>query len=75
MIASKKLHQNLSDYNQFLSQKKIQVNKKQILSVKKLEIQVIVFIIMLTRFSERIFNPMRYTGQIYIFSYPKNQMT
>ena len=30
--------------------------------MKKLEIQVIVFIILLTRSSERIFNPMRYAG-------------
>ena len=30
--------------------------------MKKWEIQVIAFMIMLTRVSERIFNPMRYAG-------------
>ena len=38
--------------------------KNRFFLVKKLEIQVIVFMTMLTRSSERIFNPMRYTGII-----------
>ena len=38
------------------------VNKKQIFLGKKLEIQVIVFMIMLTRPSERIFNSTRYAN-------------
>ena len=46
-----------TDYNQFLLRK---VNKK--ILVKIWEIQVIVFIIMLTRSSKRIFNLLRYTG-------------
>ena len=53
MIASKKSLHNLSDYIQF-SLKNIQVNKKQI---------------MLTRSSERIFHPMRYTGYIYDYAH------
>ena len=36
--------------------------KNRFFLVKKLEIQVIVFMIMHTRSSERIFNPMHYTG-------------
>ena len=51
MIASEKSHQNLSDYNQFLFKKRIQVDKKQIFSCEKLEIQVRVFKIMLTHSS------------------------
>jgi len=62
MIASEKSHQNLSDYNQFLFEKSFEIDKNQIFLSKKLEIQVIAFIIMLTRSSQRIFNPMRYTG-------------
>ena len=51
MIASEKSHQNLSDYNQYLFE-------------FFFEIQIILFLIMLTRFSERIFDPMRYTGLV-----------
>ena len=78
MISSEKSHQNLLDYNEFLFKKdlKLMKNEKfrwksgkgstfqvlfQVL-VEKWEIQVIVSMIMLTRSSERIFNPMRYTG-------------
>ena len=35
--------------------------------MKKLEIQVIVLMIMLTRFAERIFNPKRSTGVSYAY--------
>ena len=38
--------------------------KNRFYLVEKLEIQVIEFMIMLTRSSERIVNPMRYTGVI-----------
>ena len=38
--------------------------KTRLLLWKKLEIQVIVLIITLTRSSERTFNPMRYIGQV-----------
>ena len=51
-----------SKYIQFLFSKRFKINTKQICSSAKWEIQVIVFMIMLTRFSQRIFNPMRYTG-------------
>ena len=38
MITSEKPHQNLSDYNQFLKKKKIQIDKKkQIFSSEKYE--------------------------------------
>ena len=57
MIASEKSHRNLSNYNQFLLQKLFKVNKKQIYILWE-------FMIMLACSSERIFNPMRYTGFI-----------
>ena len=44
------------------SNKHLKLIKNIFLPVKKWEIQIIVYIIMLTRFSKRIFNPMRYTG-------------
>ena len=58
MIASEKTHQSLSDYKQFL------LKKKQILSSEKLRNSGNCILIMLTRYSEIIFNPMRYTGLI-----------
>ena len=36
MIASEKSHQNLSDYNQFLIEYKIEVDQKQIFSSEKI---------------------------------------
>ena len=36
MIALKKSHQNLSDYNQFLFQKRFEVNKKHIFNSEKM---------------------------------------
>ena len=71
MISSEKSNQNLSDYNKFLFKKRFEVNKKQIFSSEKIrKIQVIVFVIMLTHYSERIFNQMRYTSMdIYIYWY------
>ena len=60
MISSEKSHQTLSDYK-FLCKKKFKVNKNQIFLIKKMISSVIVFMSMLTRFSERIFKPMRYT--------------
>ena len=58
-----KKHQNLLDYNQILFKKRFKVNKKTDFLLRRNEkIQVIVSMIMLTRSSERIFNPMRYTG-------------
>ena len=55
----KKTHKNLSDYNQFLLKKRFEFKKKNYL-VKKREIQVIVFMINITRSSERIsFNLIR----------------
>ena len=36
MIVSEKSHQNLSDYNQFLFEKRFGVNKKQIFSSEKM---------------------------------------
>ena len=62
MIVSEKSYQNLSDYIQLLFKKYRKLIKKWLLLVKKWEIQVIISMIMLTRSSERIFNPMRYTG-------------
>ena len=44
--------------------------------MKKYEIQVIVFMIMLTRCLERIFNPMRYTGIVfYLYVCEMNERT
>ena len=37
MIASEKGHENLSDYNQILFRQRIEVNKKQIFSGKKIK--------------------------------------
>ena len=71
MTASEKSHQNLSDYNQFLFKKRFQDNKDRFFLIKKLEIQIIVFMIMLTRSSERIFIRMRYTG-IYVYNHDKS---
>ena len=68
MIASEKSHQNLSDYNQFLFKKDLKLTKNRFFLVKKWVIVVTVFMIMLSRSSERIFNPMRYTG-INVVSY------
>ena len=62
MIASEKSYQNLSDYNEFLFTKRFEVNKKQFFCSEKMK--KIAFMIMRTRSSERIFNPMRYTGNI-----------
>ena len=45
----------------FHSKKDLKLTQKKI-HWKKLEIQVIISMIILTRSSERIFNPMRYTG-------------
>ena len=41
------------------------IKKKVLFLMKKLEIQVIISIVILTRSSERVFNPSRYTGIIY----------
>ena len=62
MIVSEKLHQRLPDYIQFFFQ--IDLIKKGIISSEKnnKKIQVILTMIILTRSSERIFNPCRYTG-------------
>ena len=62
MIVSEKSYQNNSDYVQFVIKNRFEVDKKGIISSKKWLIQVIISIIVLTRSSERIFNPMRYTG-------------
>ena len=57
MIASEKSYQNLSDLNQLSLQNRFEVNKKQIFSDED------IFVFRNTRSSERIFNPMRYTGE------------
>ena len=64
MTESEKSHQNILDYNQFLFKTRFEVNKKQIFLVKKLEIQVIVFMIIFTCSSKMIFNSMRYSIKI-----------
>ena len=66
MITLEKLHQNLLDYNPILFKKIFEVNKKIKILVKKGQIQVILFMIMLTRSLKTIFNPMRYTGNYII---------
>ena len=58
----KKLHQNLSDYMLLYSKKRLKINKKGIISSEKMKNAGDYIVIMLTRFSERIFNPSRYTG-------------
>ena len=62
MIVSEKSPRNLSDYIQFLFKIFFNLIKKGTISSEKLEIQLIMTIIMLTRFSERIFNPSRYSS-------------
>ena len=64
MIVSEKSHQNLSDYFQLFLNKRFEFNiKKRLILVKKLEIQVIISMIMLTHSSKWICNPMRcFTG-------------
>ena len=57
MIASEKSHHNLSDYTQFLFKQRFEVKKLIFFSGEKMRNSI-----MLTRFPERIFNPMRYTG-------------
>ena len=70
MIVSKKSHQNLSKYNQFVLKNKIWTYKKEgWFLVKKGKIQVIIYMIMLIRFSERIFMPSRYTGYVYDYAH------
>ena len=61
MVLSEKSHQPYS--NQFLFKNWFEFNKKVIISSEKWEIQMIqIQMIMLTRSSERILNPSRYTG-------------
>ena len=63
MIESEKITSKYIRVQPVFIQKKICYYKKQIFSGEKIrEIQVILLMIMLTRYSERIFNPMRYTG-------------
>ena len=62
LIVSEKSNKNLSDYIQFILKKSFEVNRKGIFSIEKLEIQEIIFKIMLTRSSEKICNQMRYMG-------------
>ena len=63
MSVSEKSHTNLSGYIQFLFKKIFEFYKKgDFFAVKKGEIQIIITMIMITRSSERIFNPSRYTG-------------
>ena len=52
----------LFNFIQFLFKKYLKLIKNWFFLVKKIEIQVIAFMSMLTRSSERIFNPMRDTG-------------
>ena len=65
MSASEESHQNLSIYNQFLFIKIFEVNKKQIFLAKKSEIEFNIFMIMLTRSLQMIFNPMRYADNTF----------
>ena len=58
VIESEKLQQKISDYKQVCSKKDLKLLKKNL--VKKCDIHGIVFMIMLTRSSERIFNLLRY---------------
>ena len=64
VIASVRTDSNLSDCNQFLFKNRFKFNKYIFFIVKKWEIQAIIFLITLTRYTERIFNAMRYTGNI-----------
>ena len=53
-----KIYQNRSSF----LKKYLKSLKNRFFLVKKLKIQVIIFIIMLIRFSEKIFNQIRYTA-------------
>ena len=65
MIASEMSYQNLSGYYQFLFKKRFKVYKKQIYSSVKIRISVnFIYMVMLNRFSERIFNPSCYIGVV-----------
>ena len=57
----KKKTSNLSDYNHFIFKNRFKVNK--LFSSEKLRYSDNCILIMLPRSSERIFNPMRYTGR------------
>ena len=61
MIGLVKSHLNLSDYSQFIFKKGCEVNKKNRFIIARKKMQVIIFMIIVTRSSERIFIPMRYT--------------
>ena len=78
MIVSEKSHQNLTDYIQFLFKKRYGFNINKLFLMKKSEIQVIISMIWLTRSSERIFNPSRYTGNylfvIWVLKFHKSNM-
>ena len=56
------LNSMVSSVTSFFSKKYLKLVKNRLFLVKKLEIQVIVLMNMLTRSSETIFNPMRYSG-------------
>ena len=65
MILSEKSNQNISDWIQLSFNKIFEFsNKKGLFLVKNWEIQVILYMIMLTRSSERIPIPSRYTGDM-----------
>ena len=54
-------------FNQFLFKKDLNLLKHRFILVKKLDIKLIVYMIVLTHFSERILNPMSYTGEKYLY--------
>ena len=66
----KKSHQSSTS---FYSTTDIKLIKKNFFQVKKWEIQVVIFMIRLTRSSKRIFNPMRYTGWEFVRANIRNQ--
>ena len=76
MIASEKSHQNPSDYKQFLFKKRfIKINKKQFFFSGETIINSDNCIYdLLTRSSERILNPKRYTDSILYWSHLSIEM-
>ena len=65
MIVLENSQQNLSEYIQFLFKKIFELNKKGIISGEKMRNSGNYNYDYLTRSSERIFNPCRYSGYSY----------
>ena len=67
MIVSEKITSKfIKLYSVFIKKKDLKLIRNGFFLVKKWEKQVIIFMIMLTGSSKRIYNPMNYTGIFFI---------